>query len=277
MRKGLYNTFIFIFAVVFLASAVYIGYYYWQTYTQQSRYNELSQMRPAQIQRPQPTQSKPEEDALPEQTEPQSELVEVTDPKTGQTRQVLPEFAQLYEMNSDIVGWMSIPCIDVDYPVMHTPDNPEYYLRRNFDKEKQTHGCLFVEAECDVFEPSDNITIYGHRMRDGTMFGKLNKFRKQSYRDENPYIYFDTLTQRHTYEIMAVFLTTASVGEGFRYHAFTDAATEAEFDAFVKQCKKLALYDSGVEAQYGDKLICLSTCEYSQTNGRLVVVAKQVA
>lgn len=275
MKKGLYNALIIVFAAVFVVSAVAVGMYYWDAHVQQSRYDELSQLRPADVPRPVPTEPLSGEETVPTQTEP--EMVEVTDPKTGQTRMVLPEFAELYEMNSDIVGWMSIPCIGVDYPVMHTPDDPEYYLRRNFDKEKNTRGCLFIQADCDVFAPSDNITIYGHRMRDGTMFGKLNKFQKKSFRDENPYIFFDTLTERHTYEIMSVFLTTASVGEGFRYHAFVEAETEAEFDAFIKQCKKLALYDSGVEAEYGDKLICLSTCEYSQTNGRLVVVAKRVA
>ena len=277
MKKSLYNILIFIFAAVFIVSAVAVGMYYWDARVEQSRYNELSQLRPADVPRPLPKEPDSGEETVPPQTQPQSELVEVTDPKTGQTRLVLPEFAELYTMNSDIVGWMSIPYIEVDYPVMHTPEDPEYYLRRNFDKEKNTRGCLFIQAECDVFAPSDNITIYGHRMRDGTMFGKLNKFRKKSYRDENPYIFFDTLTERHTYEILSVFLTTASVGEGFRYHAFVEAETEAEFDAFIKQCKKLALYDSGVQAQYGDKLICLSTCEYSQTNGRLVVVAKRVA
>lgn len=275
MKKTFYNVLIFIFAAVFIASGVAVGMYYWDAHVEQSRYHVLSQLRPADVPRPEPTQRPLDEETTPAPTQP--EMVEVTDPKTGETRLILPEFEALYNMNSDIVGWMSIPSIEVDYPVMHTPKNPEYYLRRNFDKEKNTRGCLFIQAECDVFEPSDNITIYGHRMRDGTMFGKLNKFRKKSYRDENPYIYFDTLTQRHTYEIMAVFLTTASVGEGFRYHTFIDAESEEEFDAFVKQCKKLALYDSGVEAQFGDKLICLSTCEYSQTNGRLVVVAKQVA
>ena len=275
MRKSLYNVLLIVFAAVFIVSAVIVGRYYWDTYQEQSRFNQLSQLRPSEVPRPLPGEPVPDGETVPQETEPQ--MVEVTDPKTGQTRLVLPEFAQLYEMNSDIVGWMSIPCIGVDYPVMHTPEKPQYYLRRNFDKEKNTHGCLFIQYDCDVFAPSDNITIYGHRMRDGTMFGKLNKFRKKSYRDENPYIYFDTLTERHTYEIMSVFLTTATVGEGFRYHAFINAETEEEFDDFVKQCKKLALYDSGVDAKFGDKLICLSTCEYSQVNGRLIVVAKRVA
>ncbi len=274
MKKWMYNACIFIFAAVFLVSGVMVGLYYWDAHTQQSRYEDLAQMRPATNSRPSLSQSLDDASAP---TAAESETVEVTDPKTGQTRQILAEFAELYLLNSDIIGWMSIPAIEVDYPVMYTPEDPEYYLRRNFDKEKNTRGCLFIQAGCDVFAPSDNITIYGHRMRDGTMFGQLNKFRKASFRNENPYIYFDTLTELHTYEIMSVFLTTASVGEGFSYHAFIDAENETEFNNFVDQCKKLSLYDTGVDAQYGDKLICLSTCEYSQTNGRLVVVAKRVA
>lgn len=283
MKKWMYNFFIFLFAAVFVVSGVMVGLYYWDAYVQESRYDALAQLRPEANTRPTPPrQPLPDETVStdPTETEPTvtpPKTVEVTDPKTGEKRQILTEFAELYQMNSDIVGWMSIPAIGVDYPVMHTPDNPEYYLRRTFDKKKNTHGCLFVEAECDPFAPSDNVTIYGHRMKDGTMFGQLNKFRKASFRNENPYIYFDTLTELHTYEIMAVFLTTASVGQGFSYHAFVDAQDEAEFNKFVDKCKKLALYDTGVDVQYGDKLICLSTCEYSQTNGRLVVVAKRVA
>lgn len=279
MKKWMYNIFVFIFAAVFIVSGVMVGLYYWDAYQQQNRYKDLSQMRPVTNLRPAPTQAIPPDetavDTEPTVTEPKT--VEVTDPKTGEKRRILTEFAELYQMNSDIVGWLSIPGIGVDYPVMHTPEDPEYYLRRNFDKEKNNRGCLFVEAACDVFAPSDNITIYGHHMRDGSMFGQLDKYRKSKFRQENPYIYFDTLTELHTYEVMAVFLTTASVGEGFSYHAFVDAETEEEFDKFVDRCQKLALYDTGIDAEYGDKLICLSTCEYSQTNGRLVVVAKRVA
>ena len=109
------------------------------------------------------------------------------------------------------------------------------------------------------------------------MFAQLDKYRDPQFRQENPYIYFDTLTRLQTYEVMAVFVTTASQGEGFQYHAFVDAQSEEEFADFVAQCKALSLYDTGIDAQYGDKLLCLSTCEYSRTNGRLVVVAKQIA
>ncbi len=78
------------------------------------------------------------------------------------------------------------------------------------------------------------------------------------------------------YEIVAVFKTVAYSSQGYRYYDFVDAENEKEFDAYVAKCKELALYDTGVTAEYGDKLIALSTCEYSAPNGRLVVVAKKV-
>ena len=279
MKKWLYNICMILFAAVFLLSAVILGDYYWNARVQQERYQDLSLLRPETNARPQPNQSEtvPGAEDAPQDTESQPKTVEVTDPKTGEKREILVEFAQLYEMNSDIVGWMSIPAIGVDYPVMQTPEDPEFYLRRNFDKEDCKEGCLFVDAKCDVFTPSDNMTIYGHRMKNDTMFGQLDKFRKASFREENPYIYFDSLTELRTYEIMAVFRTTASVGQGFSYHSFVNAEDQEDFDHFVARCKKLSMYDTGVDAQYGDQLICLSTCEYTLTNGRLVVVAKRVA
>lgn len=272
MRKWIRRIFLILFAAVFLLSAGMLLRYYWSGQTEQSRYQELSALRPQVGDRPAPTQPG---ETIPESTAP--ETVTVTDPKTGAERQILAEFSQLYALNSDIIGWLTVPGCEIDYPVMHTPEDPEFYLRRNFDKKSQTRGCLFIEAECDVFAPSDNITIYGHRMRDKTMFGQLEKYRKPEFCNKNPYIYFDTLEEKHTYQVIAVFLTTATKGEGFSYHNFIHAESEEDFEAFVAGIQEIALYDTGITASYGDKLICLSTCEYSQTNGRLVVVAKRIA
>ena len=94
--------------------------------------------------------------------------------------------------------------------------------------------------------------------------------------DTNPLIGFDTLYEYHTYKIYAVFKTSANIGEGFSYHKFVDAANEQEFNDFVKKCKELSFYDTGITPVYGDKLIALSTCEYTLNNGRLVVCAVRV-
>lgn len=270
MKKWMYNALIVVFAVVFLVSAALIADYFIEGAQQENRYDDLSGMKENVT--PRPEISEGDKDVEPTQPA----LVEVTDPETGEKISLLPDFADLYLQNNDIVGWLTIPGTKVDYPVMQTPEEADYYLYRDFDKKDSKRGCLYTWPVNDVLKPSDNITIYGHHMRDGSMFGELKKFRDPEFFKENRYIFFDSLTELHTYEVMAVFLTTAT-DKGFAYHAFIDAQDEAEFDKFVEKCHKLSLYDTGVTAEYGDKLICLSTCEYSQTNGRLVVVAKRVA
>ena len=128
-------------------------------------------------------------------------------------------------------------------------------------------------------EPSDNIIIYGHHMNDGSMFTGLMKYRNKSFWEGHKTITFDTLTDRHQYEVIAVFKTVVYTdsSDSFKYYEFTDAENAAEFDAYVAKCKELSLYDTGVSAEYGDKLISLSTCEYSRNNGRIVVVAKKIS
>jgi sortase B len=160
---------------------------------------------------------------------------------------------------------------------MHRPNELNYYLYRDFYKKWSNGGSLYIREACDVQTPTDNVTIYGHNMKNsGTMFHQLLDYTEKEFWQEHRYIRFDTLSERHTYEIIATFKTSANAGEGFPYHLFINAENEAEFDAFVKTCKELAFYDTGVSASYGDKLITLSTCEYTLDNGRLVVVAKRI-
>lgn len=276
MKKWMYNTLIAIFSLVFLGSLGVLGKYYYDAYVQASRYDDLSALM-QEGSTPRPTVSEEMEKIPDSQPEENTALTEVVDPETGQTVSLLPEFKELYLLNRDIVGWIEIPGTDIDYPVMQNLKTTDYYLKRNFDKEKSSRGCIYVREACNVFTPSDNLTIYGHRMRDRSMFAQLDKYMDKEFWEENPYIYFDTIRQLHTYKIIAVFTTSGTVDVGFPYHEFVDAENEAEFDEFVASVKELALYDTGLDAKYGDKLICLSTCEYSQNNGRLVVVAKRVA
>ena len=125
-------------------------------------------------------------------------------------------------------------------------------------------------------KPSDNITMFGHNMKDGSKFACLGAYTSKAAWEKNNLIFFDTLTEYHTYKIFAVFKTSANEGEGFKYHQFVDAANEKEFNDFVSTCKKLSFYDTGITPVYGDKLICLSTCEYTLENGRLVVAAVRI-
>lgn len=108
------------------------------------------------------------------------------------------------------------------------------------------------------------------------MFGALENYKTKSFYEEHKIIQFDTLTEHAEYEVIAVFKTVAYNSSGYRYYDFINAEDESSFDAYVDKCKELSLYDTGMAAEYGDRLITLSTCEYSANNGRLVVVAKKV-
>ena len=127
-------------------------------------------------------------------------------------------------------------------------------------------------------KPSDNLVIYGHHMKNGSMFAHLDKFKSESFWSEHKTIAFNTLTDRQKYEIVAVFRTVVYTDspDAFKYYRFVDAGNANEFDSFIAKCKELSFYDTGVTAAYGDKLITLSTCEYSRNNSRLVVVAKRI-
>ena len=127
-------------------------------------------------------------------------------------------------------------------------------------------------------EPSDNLVIYGHHMSNGSMFAHLEKFKSKDFWSEHRIITFNTLTDKQEYEIVAVFRTVVYTDspEAFKFYRFIDAESANEFDDFIAKCKELSFYDTGVTAEYGDKLITLSTCEYSRNNSRLVVVAKRI-
>lgn len=257
--------------VIFCASGAYILYYLSESASQKAKFDELADLV-ASIQAGE-TSTSPTDVRMDsgDSTEPES----TADDTTGQV--MLPEYAALYEMNPHLVGWIKLDGTVIDYPVMQTPEQEDYYLRRNFYGQTSSQGCIYVREVCDVFAPSDNLTIYGHHMRDGSMFACLSSYTSRSTWEEGNILHFDTLYEHHTYQIFSVFKTTASVGMGFSYHLFVDAGDEAEFQEFVDQCKALALYDTGITPRYGDKIICLSTCDYSQTNGRLVVAAVRIS
>lgn len=191
---------------------------------------------------------------------------------------LIPEYAELYEQNSDMVGWICIEDTNINYPVMQSPENPNFYLKHGFDKGYTDYGCPYVQENCDVHKPSDNLILYGHNMKNGSMFADLGKFKDEAFWKEHKTISFNTLTDKAEYEIVAVFKTVVYTDspEVFKYYRFTEAETPEQFNEYVAKCKELAIYDTGVTAEYGDKLITLSTCEYSRTNGRIVVVAKRL-
>ena len=282
MNKWLYRILLILFSAIFLISAGFLAQYFIASRKQANQYDDLSDLVEEIQKEPlfpviDDTPDTDETDDPDEEDNQPATHVTVTHPETGETFEILREYAPVFEMNPDLVGWIRIDDTRLNYPVMQTPDRPNFYLTHDFYEESSRHGCVYAQENCDVFAPSDNTVIYGHRMKDGSMFATILKYSSLDFLKEHPTITFDTLTEHHTYQIISFFLTTASVGQGFPYHTFVDAASEAEFNQFIAKCKSLSLHDIGVDAEYGDKLITLSTCEYSQVNGRLVVVAKRIS
>ena len=269
MKKVLFTAVVLLLVAAFGISAFMVGNYLIEGKQQAERNEELSGIvANAQNQTTEAETTAATETAETEQTE------ETTEPT--EAGGMLPGYKELYEMNNDVVGWIKMEGTKMDYPVMQTPDERDFYLYRDFDKKNSSRGSIYAREVCDINEPSDNITIYGHNMADGSMFACLGNYTNKTAWENNSLIFFDTLTEYHTYKIFAVFKTSANVGQGFSYHQFVDAENEEEFNEFVSTCKKLAFYDTGITPVYGDKLICLSTCEYTLDNGRLVVAAVRI-
>ena len=191
-------------------------------------------------------------------------------------RLMLEKYRSLYLENNDLAGWLSIEGMQIDYPVMQCEDN-EYYLHHDFDGNDSKYGCLYVRERADL-ENGTNFVIYGHNMKDGSMFGDLDFYREEEFYKDHARIAFDTLYEEHTYEIIAVFLSQIynEDDDVFKYYQFYEAETEEEFNDFYENIKELSLYDTGVEAEYGDTFLTLSTCAYHVKDGRLAVVAKRV-
>lgn len=190
---------------------------------------------------------------------------------------VLEEYQTLYNKNKKMVGWIKIEDTEIDYPVMQTVNN-EYYMDHNFNQEYDRNGSLFLDKDCDIVHRNTNLIIYGHHMKSGKMFGGLNKYSSQEYCKEHPNIQFDTIYERGTYEVMYVFRSRIYNEDEvvFKYYQFLDAASAQEFNSNMQEMAALSLYDTGVTASYGDQLLTLSTCDYSEEDGRFVVVAKRV-
>ncbi len=207
------------------------------------------------------------------------------------TERMIPKLTEYYNKNHDCIGWLKIDDTVIDYPVLQNKEDNGYYVYRDFNKKEDDTGCIVMDADAefgtgtkannyeDGSKPSTNMIIGGHNMRNGSMFGNLDLFRKQSYTQQHNIIKFSTLYEEREYEIIAVFLSQIYMPDQknvFRYYTFYEANSKEEFDDFIKNIKKLQMFDTGVTAEYGDELITLNTCTYHVADGRLVVVGKRI-
>jgi len=193
-------------------------------------------------------------------------------------REILPDMTDLYSQNSDFVGILEIVDTDINYPVMQTPNDPEYYLRRDFYGETSTAGTLFVDYRCDIVNPTTNTIIYGHNMRSGTMFGGLKRYLDYDYYQSHKTIIFKTLYEEQEYEVVGVGLSAVGYDDddSYKYYNFIDAVTGSELQEFLDNIQSLSVYDETIDISSTDKILTLSTCNSYTEDGRMFVVAKRV-
>lgn len=182
---------------------------------------------------------------------------------------------KLQEKNSDVAGWVSIEDTQINYPVMHTPEDGEFYLKRDFDKKYSSYGMPFLDGECNLDDEYQNMLIYGHHMKDGSMFADLLKYEDEEFLESHPIIHFDTEEEFGDYQIIGVFKRSALNIEP-EFLEIIRADTSERYDAFVDYVKNNGVVSTETEAEFGERLLTLMTCEYSQKEGRLFVVAKRV-
>ena len=249
MKNFLYSLFIGLFGITGLTSIAFLLMYAAQSKQQVHLYSNLAAVREQDVQQ-----------------------------KISSQSSVQPTIRNLYLGNTDMVGWIQIEGTSIDYPVMQTPADPNYYLKHDFEKNYTDYGCPFMQADCDALCPSDNLIIYGHNMKDGSMFADLAKYRSKDFWQTHKTVWFDTELGSNAYEIFAVIHTTvqADAADVFPFYRFVDAASPEEFADYVSACKARALYDTGISAEYGDKLLTLSTCDNITDDGRLLVIAKRI-
>ena len=186
----------------------------------------------------------------------------------------------LLKENSDFKGWITVPNTKIDNPIYQT-DNNDFYLTHNQQKQKSAYGALFFDCKNVITESETdkNLVIYGHHMKNGSMFANLTKYKQLSFYKQNPTIEFSTLYKKGTYKIYAAFVLNASKADDNDYiynisrKSFID---DDDFDSWVNEARERSLINTGVDVKNGDNIITLVTCTYDFDNARFVVMAREI-
>lgn len=191
---------------------------------------------------------------------------------------MLAKYKKLYDINSDLAGWISIPGLEIDLPIAKAENN-EYYLHRNIYKRYSDYGVTYFDYRMtDLKNLHRNNVVYGHNMRhDDLIFGNLENYRKIDYFRQNPVIECNTIYGDHTWFIVAVFMSNSRPAQDNGYvfpYNFVDV-NDDKFISYLAEIRKRSFYDTGVDVDVSDKLLTLSTCCYDFNDARLVVVARE--
>lgn len=187
----------------------------------------------------------------------------------------LEQYKKLKEANEDVIGWIKIDGTMIDYAVMYTPDDPDFYLKHGFDKKRSAYGMIYMDEDCSLGEECHNYILYGHHMKNGSMFAALEQYSSREFYGEHPIIGFDTMDEIGRYEVAAAFKIPASqITDTFA--GYLAASTEEDYRKLIEYAKEHGFYDTAVTPVWPERLLTLATCEYTQGDGRFFVIAKRI-
>ena len=208
-----------------------------------------------------------------DETDEETENTETESESGAKEEQDNFDYASLLAINSDCIGWIRIEGTGIDYPVVQAVDN-FYYLHHNFNQETASCGSIFLDCRNDIDLPQEHLILYGHQMKDGSMFKELNGYKDQEFFKEHPKIILYLRDKKYIYDVAAVYVTNIANSGG--YYNFLHTKTRKEQIEYLQnQMAAYQLYDTGLTVTEKDELLSLSTCEYSSANGRLIVLAKR--
>lgn len=200
----------------------------------------------------------------------------------------LEKYSEYYEQNNDFRGWIKIDGITkwdgtpwIDYPVVQAEDN-SYYLDKNFEGNYSAKGTIYADYKVPItgLDMADNVTLYGHSNKDGSFFRRLLDYKELSVVKDAYIINFDTRWEEAQYIVVACFLVGIYENQDdiplFEYFKCRNFDTEEDYNYFYDNIMLRNYYKTGVECEYGDQFLTLSTCSYEFSDSRFVVVARKV-
>lgn len=252
-KNWMLNVILLVFILVFIACGLYLFRYVWNAKQAEDELGELQQIK---------------SESLADDSE------KIQD---AEGHSILKDYRKLYQKNNDLIGWVTVKNTKIDYPVMQTKKDSEYYLHRNYNKKEDVNGLPFLDAKCDTEDPNSNLMVYGHHMKSGLMFAHLEDFEDADFYKKHKTIEFDTLYEKRQYEVVAVFRSKIyKENENvFKYYSYGGPLSKKQYNTYVENCKKLSVHNTGITPQYGEQLLTLVTCAYHTEDGRFVVVARR--
>lgn len=252
MKKAMRITLFCVFAGIFLLSAYNVGDYYYARYQSEKMQDTLIQQAVTVVPPELPAPENAEEETQPAERAP-----------------IAVDFDALAEQNPDIIGWIYLENTCIHYPIVQSKDN-DYYLHRLFDRSWSWPGTPFADYRLKGDFTDFQTIVYGHNMKNGTMFAPITQYQSQSFYEENPVIWLLTPEDDYKVELVAGLLTDDKSIEKL---AIVDQSVAEEFLTKIREC---STFQSDVETTPEDRYLILSTCEYQFENARYALIGKLI-